>query len=205
MVTPTAMATRPTSQRVREAVFGRLDHLGALEGARVLDLYCGAGSLGLEAVSRGAASVVLVDIAKAATAAAARNVRTLAVPEAHVVTADVAKYLARLRQSADPATGTAAGAGAAVGVGGFDLVLVDPPYQVSERDLAGVLAALADGDLVCPGGLVVVERATRSPEPTWPPPWGPVSSKRYGETTVWYADVGSRDASPVPADDAPNG
>lgn len=171
--TPAGAATRPTSERVREAVFSRLDHLGVLTGARVLDLYAGAGSLGLEAASRGAAEVVLVDIAKAATNVAAKNITTLGVPAARVVTADAARYLAQ-----PPPVGP-----------GFDVVLLDPPYDLAETDLTAVLGALATPGRLDPGALVVVERSTRSPEPSWPVGWGAVTSKRYGETAVWFAQA----------------
>lgn len=172
LLTPPGAATRPTSARVREAIFSRLDHLGVLTGARVLDLYAGAGSLGLEAASRGAAEVVLVDIAKAATTVAAKNATTLQVPAARVVTADAARYLAQ------PPTGA-----------GFDVVLLDPPYDLAETVLTAVLGALATPGRLEPGALVVVERSARSPEPSWPVGWGAVTSKRYGETAVWFAEA----------------
>ncbi len=173
LLTPPGAATRPTSERVREAVFSRLDHLGVLTGARVLDLYAGAGSLGLEAASRGAAEVVLVDIAKAATTVAAKNASTLGVPGARVVTADAARYLAQ-PVPAGP---------------GFDVVLLDPPYDLEETELTAVLGALAAPGRLESGALVVVERSTRSPEPSWPAGWGAVTSKRYGQTAVWFAEV----------------
>lgn len=171
LTTPTGAATRPTSERVREAIFARLDHLGVLVGARVLDLFCGAGSLGLEAVSRGASSLVLVDAAKAATAVATKNVTALDVAQVQVVTADAGRYLTRQ------------------GGAGFDAVLLDPPYDLPERELTALLAALAVPGWLNPGAVLVAERSTRSPEPIWPDGWGPVISKRYGETTVWFADV----------------
>lgn len=176
LLTPAGTNTRPTSERVREAVFSRLDHLGVLTGARVLDLYAGAGSLGLEAASRGAAEVVLVDVAKAATAVAAKNVAALGVPGVRVVTADAARFLAQPPLGGHECPG-------------YDLVLLDPPYDLPEHDLSGLLAALAQPGRLEPGALVVVERASRSPEPTWPSAWGKVTSKRYGETAMWYAEV----------------
>lgn len=169
LLTPPGPATRPTSERVREAVFSRLDHLGVLTGARVLDLYAGAGSLGLEAASRGASEVVLVDVARAATAVAAKNVAALEVPAARVITADVVRYLAR---PAPPGPG-------------FDVVLLDPPYELAEAGLAQVLSALAEPGWLEPAALVVVERSVRSPEPSWPRGWGAVTARRYGETAVW--------------------
>lgn len=173
LLTPAGAATRPTSERVREAIFSRLDHLGVLTGARVLDLYAGGGSLGLEAASRGAAEVVLVDVAKAATTVAAKNVRALGAPATRVVTADAARYLGH-----PPPAGP-----------GFDVVLLDPPYDLAEIELAAVLRALAAPGRLEPRALVVVERSTRSPEPSWPAGWGAVTSKRYGETAVWFVEA----------------
>ena len=169
--TPPGSGTLPTSDRVREALFSALDARDAVRGARVLDLYAGSGALGLEAASRGASSVVLVESDRRAADVIARNVRDLALPGVRVVRATVAAALAP-----DPAPPEAA-----------DLVLVDPPYDVDEAALAAVLSRLAAGWLA-PGGLVVVERSTRSPEPSWPagieraaPP------RKYGETTIWLA------------------
>jgi 16S rRNA (guanine966-N2)-methyltransferase len=171
--TPPGSGTRPTSDRVREALFSSLDARDAVRGSRVLDLYAGSGALGLEAASRGAASVVLVESDRRAADVITRNARDLALPHAgiRVVRATVAAALAP-----EPGPGDAA-----------DLVLVDPPYDVDEPALAAVLSRLAAGWLA-PGGLVVVERSTRSPEPTWPPGIQPAGKpRRYGETTVHLA------------------
>jgi len=169
--TPPGSGTRPTSDRVREALFSALDARDAVRGSRVLDLYAGSGALGLEAASRGASSVVLVESDRRAADVIARNARDLALPGIRVVRSTVAAALAP-----DPGPSEAA-----------DLVLVDPPYDVAEHEVAAVLARLAAGWLA-PGGLVVVERSTRSPEPTWPPGILPTGKpRRYGETTVHLA------------------
>ena len=174
--TPPGSGTRPTSDRVREALFSALDARDAVRGARVHDLYAGSGALGLEAASRGAASVVLVESDRRAADVISRNVRDLGLPGIRVLRATVAAALAP-----QPAPSDAA-----------DLVLVDPPYDVDEPTLAAVLDRLAAGWLA-PDGLVVVERSTRSPEPTWPPGIRPSGKPRkYGETTVWLA---TRDAT----------
>ncbi|GAA1654855.1 16S rRNA (guanine(966)-N(2))-methyltransferase RsmD [Georgenia ruanii] len=185
--------TRPTSERVREALFSRLEHLGVVSGARVLDLYAGSGALGLEAASRGAARVTLVESAKAAAQLCRRNAGALGLGErVDVVAAKVHTYLA-----APPPAGTAPA----------DLVLLDPPYDVTEEDLAAVLALLA-GDAgtagtappagaagtagagwLAPDAVVVVERSKRSPEPTWPAGLAPVDDRGYGDTAVWFAEA----------------
>lgn len=162
--------TRPTSDRVREAIFSRLEHLGVLDGGRVLDLYAGSGALGIEAASRGAAEVVLVDSARRAVDVARRNVTDLGLAGTVRVVADAAERYA---------------AGAA---GPFDLVLLDPPYDLAEDALAGVLEHLAVPGVLAPGAVVVVERSTRSPEPAWPAGMRAFARKDYGETAVHYAE-----------------
>jgi 16S rRNA (guanine966-N2)-methyltransferase len=169
--TPPGSGTRPTSDRVREAVFSALDARDALRGARALDLYAGSGALGLEAASRGATCVVLVESDRRAAEVIAGNARDLGLPGIRVVRATVTAHLAP-----DPAPDEPA-----------DLVFVDPPYDVDETALAAVLDRLRAGWLG-PGGLLVVERSTRSPEPAWPDGIQLATKpKRYGETTIWYA------------------
>ncbi len=169
--TPPGSGTRPTSDRVREALFSALDARDAVRGSRVLDLYAGSGALGLEAASRGAVAVVLVESDRRAADVIARNAADLALPGVRVVRSTVLLALA-----GDPTPDDAA-----------DLVLVDPPYDVPEDDLRAVLDRLAAGWLA-PGGLLVVERSTRSPEPDWPEALVRSGKPRkYGETTVWLA------------------
>jgi 16S rRNA (guanine966-N2)-methyltransferase len=166
--------TRPTSERVREAIFSSLESWDALDGARVLDLYAGSGALGLEAASRGAASVVLVERNARAASLCRSNAQTVSralgphAPHSSVVSQTVRGFLAA---SSSP----------------VDLVLVDPPYDLSEDDLADDLAAVAR--LLTPEGVLVVERSSRSPEPRWPTGVAPVRHRAYGETTVWFAEA----------------
>lgn len=169
--------TRPTSDRVREALFGRLEHYGVVAGARVLDLCAGSGALGLEAASRGATDVTLVDSARAATQVCAANVKALGLRGVRVVTAKVTSFLAGV-----------AGAG-------VDLVLLDPPYDLPEAELSLMLEPLArtEDPWLAEGAVVVVERSSRSPEPTWPAGLRRFSEKRYGETCVWFAELETAD------------
>lgn len=169
--TPTGRGTRPTSDRVREAVYSRLAHLDVLAGAHVADLYAGSGALGLEAASRGAASVLLVEHDRSAAQVATRNARELGLREVTVRRDTVERVLAGPRAGAP-----------------LDVVLVDPPYDLSEEALAAVLGRLVDGDWLAPEAVVVVERSSRSPEPRWPQGLSVVDDKRYGETSVWYAE-----------------
>jgi 16S rRNA (guanine966-N2)-methyltransferase len=177
--TPPGDRTRPTSDRVREALFSALESwAGSLQGLRVLDLYAGSGAIGLEAWSRGAAVVTLVESDRRTADLVRRNARTLGC-DADVRAASVDSVLATA-----PATP-------------YDIVFSDPPYPLPEADLAHDLALLAGHRWLADDALVVVERGARSPEPAWPAGITPLPGKRrrksYGETTLWYA---SADAGP---------
>ena len=170
--TPPGSATRPTSDRVREALFSRLEHRGLLEDTRVLDLYAGSGALGLEAASRGAAEVVLVESQRGAAAAIHANIAAVAHPAVRLVVDTVERTL-----GSGPPGGTT-----------FDLVLLDPPYDLAEEALATVLTALVERGWLGPEAFVVVERSTRSPQPRWPAGLELSGEKRYGETAMWFAE-----------------
>jgi 16S rRNA (guanine966-N2)-methyltransferase len=170
--TPPGPTTRPTSDRVREALFSRLEHRGLLEDTRVLDLYAGSGALGLEAASRGAAEVVLVEAQRGAAAAIRANIAAVGHPGVRLVVDTVERAL-----GSGPPGGTP-----------FDLVLLDPPYDLTEESLAAVLNALVERDWLGPDGFVVVERSTRSPQPRWPAGLELSGEKRYGETAMWFAE-----------------
>ena len=179
--TPPGSGTRPTSDRVREALFSALQARDLIEGARVLDLYAGSGALGLEAASRGAAEVVLVESDRRAAKVIADNIKDLALPGVRARPTTVATYLgsrptAYATQETEPRR-----------EGTFDLVFIDPPYDLGETDLAAVLDTLATDDWLADDALVIVERSTRSPEPTWPTGWAAEKVRRYGETALWFA------------------
>lgn len=167
--TPSGAGTRPTSDRVREALFSSLESRSAIEGAHVMDLYAGSGALGLEAASRGAATVLLVESHRGTAKVIRRNVADLGVAGARVQAQSVEQALDR------PATLH------------YDLVLADPPYDVAETDLARVLGLLVDRGWLADGACVVVERSSRAPEPSWPDGLVPEDERRYGETVLWYA------------------
>lgn len=164
--------TRPTSDRVRESLFGALESADALEGARVLDLYAGSGALGLEAASRGAASIDLVERSKPAAAIARRN--------ADGVRRSIGASAPPVRIHAHPVGTWLRGAG-----GPFDLVFLDPPYDLPDAELAENLAALAPA--LAPDALVVVERAARSGAPDWTGAGlEPIRDRVYGDTAIWW-------------------
>ena len=170
--------TRPTSERVREALFSRLDHMNVLEEATVLDLYAGTGALGLEALSRGASSATLVEKASGAARVATANVRSTGL-SARVVTADSRAYLGG--RSAEPLSGE------------VDLVFIDPPYDIAEEEMTAVLEGLAPW--IGPDALVVVERSTRAPAPTWPAFLVLEDTRAWGETVAYFA------GPPLPTDE----
>ena len=164
-------SARPTTDRVREALFNVLAARLDFDGLRVLDLYAGSGALGLEALSRGAASVLLVDSDRRAAEVIARNVATVGLPGATIRRGPVASVLAG--GAPDP----------------VDLVLADPPYDVTAESVADVLAALGRHGWVSPGSVVIVERPTSAPEIDWPAGWSPWPARRYGDTRLEAADV----------------
>jgi len=166
--------TRPTSDRVRESLFGALESADALRGAAVLDLYAGSGALGLESASRGAASVDLVEKAPRAAAVAQRNADRVAKAIGAGVTIRVHRTAAEafLRGARGP----------------YDLVFLDPPYDLGETELTASLALLVPQ--LTDGATVVVERASRSPAPTLPDGLAATRSRRYGDTALWWASAG---------------
>ena len=176
---------RPTGDRAREALFNALSHLLDLHGAAVLDLYAGSGAVGLEAWSRGAGIVTLVEQDRRTAKLIAGNAHALGFTRANVVPGSVAGVLRR-----PPAAP-------------YDVAFLDPPYPVADDSVAMVLQGLVDHAWLVPGALVVVERSSRSPEPQWPAAFTEVRHKRYGETTLWYGHAASPSSrgpsSPGPA------
>jgi pantetheine-phosphate adenylyltransferase len=168
---PAGRDTRPTSDRAREGLFATILAIrGPLDGARVLDLYAGSGAVGLEALSRGASDVLLVESDARATRVIRDNIEAVGLPGARLVGDRVERVLAR-------------------GPGGHpprDVVFADPPYAAPAGEVQRVLAALYGRGWLAPGALVVVERATRSGPVAWPAGYTPDRSRGYGEATLWY-------------------
>jgi 16S rRNA (guanine966-N2)-methyltransferase len=176
---PPGTGTRPTSDRAREGLFGSvMSEFGDLDGVHVMDLYAGSGALGLEALSRGAAGVLLVESDARAAAVVKANAQALGLPGATVAVDKVERLLARQQSERRHRQ-----------AGGYDLVFADPPYALSDEAVAKVLTLLAGGWLA-DGALVVVERATRSGPVDWPPGYAEGKSRRYGEATFWYGWYG---------------
>jgi len=169
LAVPGGGSARPTSDRAREGLFGTVvSEIGSLAGKNVLDLYAGSGAVGLEALSRGARDVLMVESDAQAVAVIRANIETVGLEGARVTRDRVERVLAS-RGGPDR----------------YDLVFADPPYAMTTAAVTRVLTLLADGWLA-DDALVVVERATRSGPVHWPPGYLPGKSRRYGEATFWY-------------------
>jgi 16S rRNA (guanine966-N2)-methyltransferase len=185
LAVPGGTSTRPTSDRAKEGLFSTLlSEIGSLAGKRVLDLYAGSGAVGLEALSRGADSVLFVESDARAAAVIKANIKAVDLPGAHVLTSKVERALAR-HPVTTATTATTATAAAAADASSYDFVFADPPYAVTGAEITKVLTSLTAGWLA-EDALVVVERATRSGEFDWPPGYRQGKSRRYGEATFWY-------------------
>lgn len=177
LTAPAGGQTRPTSDRVRESFFsalvswlGSADRPGdeALAGASFLDLYAGSGACGIEAASRGADRVQLVEQDPRVMAVARRNAARLGL-QLTLTQARVAAVVGR------PAPGP------------YQVVWLDPPYGLAEAALGEVLDLVVRQRWLAPDGLLVVERSSRSPAPQLPPGIARHWSRRYGESTIYYA------------------
>lgn len=168
LLTPEGDATRPTTDRAREALFSSLEsQLGGWADVRMLDVFAGSGAVGLEALSRGADHATFIEQDRRTADLIRRNLRTLDLGEATVVATSAARGVTRLE-------------------GRFDVVFLDPPYSYSDGDLATVLDALVADDRLVDDAIVVVERSAKSPEPPWPAGITDERRKKYGATALWY-------------------
>ena len=168
--TPAGDATRPTSDRVREALFSTLEsRLGTLAGTRFLDVYAGSGAVGLEASSRGASGVVLVELTASAAALIRSNAATLGLSGVQVIHSAAEKLAGRI-PAGEP----------------FDVAFFDPPYDLSVDVVGQVITALEQADWLAPDALLVVERARRGEAWEWPARFEGVREKKYGDTMLWY-------------------
>ncbi len=166
---PRIAATRPTSDKVREALFSALEaELGSLEGLRFLDLYAGSGAIGLAAWSRGAGVVTFVESDKRAATVIGHNADAIGLSRPHVLTSPVATTLRRTPSAP------------------YDVVFSDPPYALTDGDVAADLRQVISGGWVSHTALLIVERSSRSPAPRWPEGIHRSRAKVYGETTLWY-------------------
>lgn len=170
--------TRPTTDRTKEAIFSHLDSWGVLDDARVLDLFAGTGALGVEALSRGARELVAVESVAPAAALIAQTLTALKRNRAwepgmsaRVIKARAEKYAA-----------------SASAVAPFDVIFIDPPYAFETEACNQLLADLAARELTGDDTVIMLERSTRSAEPTAPEGWAISNRRDYGETAVYYIE-----------------
>ena len=184
LATPAGRSTRPTSDRTREGLFGTVTAIrGGLDGAAVLDLYAGSGAVGLEALSRGAADVLLVESDPRAARVIRENIAAVGLAGARLAADRVERVLARGPGS--PAR---------------DFVFADPPYALADEQLQQVLAGLLQPGWLAAGALVAIERGTRSGPLAWPAGYVSDRCRRYGDATLWYglaAGTGSARTGPA--------
>jgi 16S rRNA (guanine966-N2)-methyltransferase len=170
LAVPPGTGTRPTSDRAKEGLFSTWESLrGTLHGARVIDLYGGSGAVGLEALSRGAEHVLLVEAEPRAARVIRENVQALGLPGAEVRSGKAEKVVAG-PPPAQP----------------YDLVFLDPPYAVEDDELREILLTLRTGGWLDDDAVATVERSTRGGEFRWPEGFEGLRARRYGEGTFWY-------------------
>lgn len=158
-------SARPTPDMVREAIFSRLEHRGYLDNTDVLDVYAGSGAFGLEAASRGARTVTAVDANREAVSTIKANAKKTGL-DVLVVNQKAEAFLGTIGRS-------------------YDLIFLDPPYDMAEEVLANAIAKAAP--LLVHDGLLLVERDKHSPEPTWPSSLVKDDEKIWGDTVIWSA------------------
>ncbi len=171
--TPDGLETRPTAERVKEAVFSMLQF--EIEGLRVLDLFAGTGQMGIEALSRGAAEAVFVDARREAAALVRENLRRTRLSDrAQVVQADFRDYLSRCARQ-------------------FDLIFLDPPY--AGQFLENAMRTISEIDILSAGGIIICERPIEKPHPGTFPGLSAGRDYRYGKTLIarYRRDGGSED------------
>jgi 16S rRNA (guanine966-N2)-methyltransferase len=174
LVVPSS-GTRPTSDMVREAIFSALQARDAIAGARVLDLYAGSGALGLEAASRGAASVTLVDNSQRAANTCRRNA-------AHILKSAPKGRTVAVEVSSSPVQTFVSGARQF-----WDVVFLDPPYELADAEVTHNLEALVPR--LSPDAVVVVERSSRAPRPELPAELHLDRRKDYGDTALFWLSL----------------
>lgn len=176
--------TRPTTDRVREAMFSTIESMLRSDDrtwaqVRVLDLYAGSGALGLEALSRGARAVTLVERSRDAVRTINDNVKVVALPGVSVLPLPVTRVIERPPTAAE-------------------LVLVDPPYDVPAEQVIAELQGLADAGWIAQEAVIVVERPAEDAASPMPPGWILAAQRRYGDTVLWYGRARRADGGEEP-------
>ena len=163
------LQTRPTSSRVREAIFSSVEHaVSGLSDLRVLDLFAGSGALGIESISRGAAEAVLIEKDLRAADTLHSNIESLGLKTARVVITDAIEETSKSSSR-----------------GKFDVVFIDPPYELADEQVDVLLGQLVKNGWLADFALLVVERGAKS-KVIWPKTVEELRQKFYGDTTIWY-------------------
>ncbi|MGL5808636.1 MAG: 16S rRNA (guanine(966)-N(2))-methyltransferase RsmD [Nocardioides sp.] len=170
--TPSGDSTRPTTDRVREALFSAIESRhGSLAGQRFLDLFAGSGAVGLEAWSRGADFVTFVERDRRTATLLQGNATQIGFAAPDVWPLDVGSVLRRRP------------------VAPYDVVFGDPPYAHGDDDVDGLLELVVTGGWLADDSLVVLERSSRSRAPDWPAGIRATWHRRYGETALWFGET----------------
>lgn len=170
-----AGATRPTSDRAREAIFSTLtSEFGDFLGLQILDLFSGSGAMGLEALSRGASLVHCVEKDDAAAKTISTN--NSLVQKAQPVGAFHLFHISAQKFVDTPAQNQ------------YHFVYIDPPYDFADSELVQVLEKLLENSFYKDGAVIAVERASKSPQPVWPVGYEPSRTKVYGQASIYYAN-----------------
>lgn len=170
-----AGATRPTSDRAREAIYSTLtSEFGDFLGLHILDLFAGSGAMGLEALSRGASLVHCVEKDDAAAKTIATNAalvqKAQPVGVFHLFHMGVQKFVESNPEHQ------------------YHFVYVDPPYDFADSDLTRILENLRSNNFFKDGAVIAIERATKSTQPVWPEGFEPSRTKVYGQASIYYAN-----------------
>ena len=168
-------ATRPTSDRAREALFSTLEsEFGSINDLTVLDLYCGSGAVGAEALSRGAAVVYAVDNDEKATNVARQNFALLenisGIGTTSVITSSVGKFLDKTSELQ------------------FDVVFLDPPYDLPNNEIEKTLSSLVKNGFLKSSAVIAIERDSKSKRLNWPLGLKELKERKYGAATIFYAE-----------------
>ena len=171
-----AGATRPTSDRAREALFSTLlSEFGEFENLKFLDLFAGSAAVGLEALSRGATLVHVVEKDEEAvkTIRANQEIVEKAKPEGkfHLYAMSAQKFLTNPMQQ-------------------YDIIFMDPPYDFGDQGVQELLNLILEKEVIRSGGIIVVERATKGSSIKWPEPLRELRTKEYGVATLYYGEMG---------------
>ena len=170
-----AGATRPTSDRAREAIFSTLtSEFGDFLGLHILDLFSGSGAIGLEALSRGASLVHCVEKDDSATKTISKNSELVqkaqTVGAFHLFHMSVQKFVEELAQNQ------------------YHFVYIDPPYDFADSELTSILGKLLSNNFFKDDAVIAIERASKTAQPAWPAGYEPSRTKVYGQASIYYAN-----------------